>query len=94
GANGGLGHSGIEDYPDRSVMTRNEVTLPGKVALLQTIGRDYPNSVNALAALTGRTSFNVYRTLKRLNKTCSIRLAPGRGRIRQPVLVARKVRLE
>ena len=67
---------------------------PEKVALLQTIGRDYPNSVNALAALTGRTSFNVYRTLKRLNKTCSIRLAPGRRRIRQPVLVASKVRME
>jgi predicted transcriptional regulator len=67
---------------------------PENVALLQTIGRDHPDSVNALAVLTGRKPSNLSRTLKRFEQAGIVRLTPGPGRVRRPMLIAHKVRME
>ena len=67
---------------------------PENLALLHIIGRDHPDSVNALAEMTGRKASNLSRTLKRFEKAGIIQLAPGPGRVRRPMLVASKVRME
>lgn len=64
------------------------------LTLLQTIGRDQPTSVNALAELTGRKPSNLSRTLKRFEQAGIIQMASGPGRTRKPLLVAQKVKME
>jgi predicted transcriptional regulator len=67
---------------------------PENLTLLQTIGRDQPASVYELAELTGRKPSNLSRTLKRLEQAGIIRMAPGSGKTRKPLLLAQKVRME
>ena len=67
---------------------------PDNLSLLQTIGRDHPSSVHALAELTGRKPSNLSRTLKRFEQAGIIRMTTGPGRTRKPLLVAQKVRME
>jgi len=64
------------------------------LALLQVIGRDHPDSVKALADMTGRKPSNLSRTLKRFEQAGIVRLSPGPGRVRRPLLIANKVRME
>ncbi len=67
---------------------------PDNLALLQVIGRDHPDSVKALADMTGRKPSNLSRTLKRFEQAGIVRLSPGPGRVRRPLLIANKVRME
>jgi predicted transcriptional regulator len=67
---------------------------PDNLALLQVIGRDHPDSVKALADMTGRKPSNLSRTLKRFEQAGIVRLSPGPGRVRRPLLIAHKVRME
>jgi predicted transcriptional regulator len=62
--------------------------------LLRTIADRKPQSVTALARMTGRAEQNVLRTLKKLAAAGIVRLDRGEGRARRPVLAARKVHFE
>lgn len=83
-----------QQRPALSAEAMVKLLSPDNLTLLQTIGRDQPTSVQALAALTGRKPSNLSRTLKRFEQAGIIRMAPGPGKTRQPLLVARKVRME
>ena len=63
-------------------------------ALLRAIAENKPQSVTALAAMTGRAEQNVLRTLNKLAAAGIVRLDKGEGRARRPVLAARKVHFE
>jgi predicted transcriptional regulator len=63
-------------------------------ALLRMIVEKQPQSVTALAAMTGRAEQNVLRTLNKLVAAGIVRLDKGEGRARRPTLAARKVHFE
>jgi len=63
-------------------------------SLLRMIAERKPRSVAELAALSGRAEQNVLRTLKKLEVAGIVRLDKGEGRMRRPVLAARKVSFE
>ena len=67
---------------------------PENLAMLQVISRDKPESMRQLAELTGRKESNLSRTLKKLEKAGLVKLTPGPGRMRKPLLIASRVRLE
>jgi predicted transcriptional regulator len=62
--------------------------------LLRIIAERKPQSVSALAAMTGRTGQNVLRTLNKMVAAGLIRLNRGEGRARRPVLAVRKIHVE
>jgi predicted transcriptional regulator len=62
--------------------------------LLRTIAERKPQSVTALAAMTGRTGQNVLRTLNKMVPAGLVRLNRGDGRARRPVLAVRKIHVE
>ena len=62
--------------------------------VLEAIGRKAPASIRELAAMTGRSDSNLHRSLKKLEKAGLVAFKSGPHRRRQPVLTARKVRLE
>ncbi|MFO1432028.1 MAG: MarR family transcriptional regulator [Candidatus Competibacteraceae bacterium] len=67
---------------------------PDNLAVLQIINREKPESIRRLAELSGRKESNLSRTLKKLEKAGIIKFAAGPGRMRVPLLVASRVRLE
>jgi predicted transcriptional regulator len=68
--------------------------ITDNLAVLHAIDRSTPASIRELAALTGRSDSNVHRTLKKLEQAGLIAFRAGPRRTRQPVLTARKVKLE
>ncbi|MSP50004.1 MAG: MarR family transcriptional regulator [Alphaproteobacteria bacterium] len=62
--------------------------------LLRTIAERKPQSVAALAAMTGRSEQNLLRTLNKLVDAGIVRLNRGDGRARRPVLAVRKIHVE
>lgn len=62
--------------------------------LLRTIAKKRPESVSALAAITGRAEQNLMRTLRKLMVAGIIRLDRGAGRSYKPVVAASKVHFE
>ena len=68
--------------------------ISDNLAVLHAIGRKAPTSIRELAALTGRSDSNVHRTLKKLQQAGLVAFKSGPHRTRQPVLTARKVKLE
>jgi predicted transcriptional regulator len=62
--------------------------------LLQMIGMSRPQSLNDLAALSGRKASNLSRTLKKLQQAGIIGFESGPGRTIAPRLLARRVTLE
>ena len=67
---------------------------PENLAVLQAISRERPESLRQLAELTGRKESNLSRTLKKFEHAGLIRFISGPGRMRMPLLVASKIRLE
>ena len=67
---------------------------PDNLALLTLIGSRQPQSLHALAALAGRKSSNLSRTLKKLQQAGIIGFENGPGRTIAPRLLARRVTLE
>jgi len=67
---------------------------PGNLAVLQIINREKLESMRRLAELSGRKESNLSRTLKKFEKAGIIKFAAGPGRMRVPLLVASRVRLE
>lgn len=67
---------------------------PDNLAVLQVINREKPESMRRLAELTGRKGSNLSRTLKKFEKAGIIQFAAGPRRMRMPVLVASRIRLE
>ncbi|MGE3624203.1 MAG: transcriptional regulator [Bdellovibrionales bacterium] len=62
--------------------------------LMRAIAKKKPDSVTALAHMTGRAEQNVLRTLKKLEAAGIVRFDKGTGRARRPVLTARKIHFE
>jgi predicted transcriptional regulator len=62
--------------------------------LLRVIANRRPQSVSALAAMTGRAEQNLLRTLRKLTEAGIVRLDHGAGRAYKPVVAARKVYLK
>ena len=77
-----------------SVEALVKLLSPENLAVLQAIGREKPESMRRLAELTGRKQSNLSRTLKKFEHAGLIRFVAGPGRMRIPLLVASKVRLE
>jgi predicted transcriptional regulator len=79
---------------DVSAEAMVKLLSPENLAMLQVISRDKPESMRQLAELTGRKESNLSRTLKKLEKAGLVKLTPGPGRMRKPLLIASRVRLE
>lgn len=67
---------------------------PENLALLSLIGARRPQSLQDLAALAGRKSSNLSRTLKKLEQAGIIGFENGPGRTIAPRLLAKRVTLE
>ena len=78
----------------RSFEAGAKLLSPKNRALLRTIAERKPQSVAALAAMTGRTEQNLLRTLNKLAAAGIVRLNRGDGRARRPVLAVRKIHVE
>lgn len=79
---------------DVSAEAMVKLLSPENLAMLQVISRDKPESMRQLAELTGRKESNLSRTLKKFEKAGLVKLTPGPGRVRKPLLIASRVRLE
>lgn len=79
---------------DVSAEAMVKLLSPENLAMLQVISRDKPESMRRLAELTGRKESNLSRTLKKFEKAGLVKLTPGPGRMRKPLLIASRVRLE
>jgi predicted transcriptional regulator len=79
---------------DVSAEAMVKLLSPENLAMLQVISRDKPESMRQLAELTGRKESNLSRTLKKFEKAGLVKLTSGPGRIRKPLLIASRVRLE
>ena len=79
---------------DVSAEAMVKLLSPENLAMLQVISRDKPKSMRRLAELTGRKESNLSRTLKKFEKAGLVKLTPGPGRMRKPLLIASRVRLE
>ena len=102
--------SAAKDTPKRWRESSKEIGRPGagafsaeaivkllsveNIEVLDIIRRRKPESLRRLAELAGREESNVSRTLKKLEKAGIVVVEAGPGRVRRPILVARKVRLE
>lgn len=78
----------------RSLEAGAKLLSPKNRILLRTIAERKPQSVTALAAMTGRTGQNVLRTLNKMAAVGLIRLNREDGRARRPVLAVRKIHVE
>ncbi|MBM3546768.1 MAG: MarR family transcriptional regulator [Alphaproteobacteria bacterium] len=78
----------------RSFEAGAKLLSPKNRIMLRTIAERKPQSVTALAAMTGRTVQNVLRTLNKMGAAGLIRLNRGEGRARRPVLAVRKIHVE
>ena len=67
---------------------------PGNLAVLDAIRRHKPESVRALATLTGRKEASLSRTLKRFAELGIVSFEDGPHRTRVPALIAHRVHLE
>ena len=63
----------------------SQILKPDNVALLRLIERERPDSVSALAELSGRNKSNLSNTLKGLSDKGFVRLEKGPGRSLKPV---------
>mgnify|MGYP000397977062 FL=1 len=63
----------------------SQILNPDNVALLRLIERERPDSVSALAELSGRNKSNLSNTLKGLSDKGFVRLEKGPGRSLKPV---------
>lgn len=63
----------------------SQILNPDNVALLRLIERERPDSVSALAELSGRNKSNLSNTLKGLSDKGFVRLEKGLGRSLKPV---------
>ena len=63
----------------------SQILNPDNVALLRLIERERPDSVSALAELSGRNKSNLPNTLKGLSDKGFVRLEKGPGRSLKPV---------
>jgi predicted transcriptional regulator len=79
---------------DVSAEAMVKLLSPENLAMLQVISRDKPESMRRLAELTGRKESNLSRTLRKFEKAGLVKLTPGPGRMRKPLLIASRVRLE
>lgn len=79
---------------DVSAEAMVKLLSPENLAMLLVISRDKPESMRQLAELTGRKESNLSRTLKKFEKAGLVKLTPGPGRVRKPLLIASRVRLE
>ena len=78
----------------RSLEAGAKLLSPKNLILLRTIAERKPQSVTALAAMTGRAEQNLLRTLNKFAAAGIIRMHRGDGRARKPVLVVRKIHVE
>jgi len=78
----------------RSFEAGAKLLSPKNRILLRMIAERKPQSVTALAAMTGRTEQNVLRTLNKMAAAGLVRLNRGDGRARRPVLAVRKIHVE
>ena len=78
----------------RSFEAGAKLLSPKNRILLRTIAERKPQSVTALATMTGRTQQNLLRTLNKLADAGIVRLNRGDGRARRPVLAVRKIHVE
>jgi predicted transcriptional regulator len=78
----------------RSLEAGAKLLSPKNRILLRTIAERKPQSVSALAAMTGRAEQNLLRTLNKLVAAGIIRMNRGEGRARRPVLAVRKIHME
>jgi predicted transcriptional regulator len=78
----------------RSLEAGAKLLSPKNRILLRAISERKPQSVTALAAITGRTPQNVLRTLNKLAAAGIVRFNRGDGRARRPVLAIRKIHVE
>jgi predicted transcriptional regulator len=78
----------------RSLEAGAKLLSPKNRILLRTIAERKPQSVTALAAMTGRAEQNLLRTLNKLAAAGIIRMHRGDGRARKPVLAVRKIHVE
>ncbi|WP_083272944.1 MarR family transcriptional regulator [Alteromonas confluentis] len=63
----------------------SQILNPDNIALLRLIDRERPESVTALAELSGRQKSNLSNTLKSLSDKGFLRLEKGPGRSLKPV---------
>ena len=63
----------------------SQILNPDNIALLRLIDRERPESVTALAELSGRQKSNLSNTLKSLSDKGFLRLENGPGRSLKPV---------
>lgn len=68
--------------------------ISDNLPVLEAIGSRSPASIRELAQITGRSDSNLHRSLKKLQRAGLVAFRRGPKRTRQPVLTARKVRLE
>jgi predicted transcriptional regulator len=78
----------------RSLEAGAKLLSPKNLILLRTIAERKPQSVTALAAMTGRAEQNLLRTLNKFVAAGIIRMHRGDGRARKPVLAVRKIHVE
>jgi len=79
---------------DVSAEAMVKLLSPENIRMLRIIARRRPESMRRLADLTGRKESNLSRTLKKLERAGLIGFRAGPGRMRAPVVIARRVRLE
>ncbi len=78
----------------RSLEAGAKLLSPKNRILLRAISERKPQSVTALAEMTGRTPQNVLRTLNKFAAAGIVRLNRGDGRARRPVLAVGKIHVE
>lgn len=84
------------DDPDvwfTSVESFAKVLSDRNRALLATIAAKRPDSIDALATLSGRAKSNLSRTLRTMERYGLVRLEKGAGRKRKPVVTFGRVEL-
>ena len=84
------------DDPDiwfSSVESFAKVLSERNRALLALIAEKHPNSIDALAGLSGRAKSNLSRTLRTMERYGLVRLEKGEGRKLRPVVTFGRVEL-
>jgi len=71
-----------------SMASVSQVLSDDNQNLIQTIAQHHPESVNALADLTGRAKSNLSRTLKKLEAYGLVQLSEGKGNKKVPEALA------
>jgi predicted transcriptional regulator len=87
----------MADDPDiwfSSVESFAKVLSEKNRALLALIAERQPDSIDALAAASGRAKSNLSRTLRTMERYGLVRLKRGKGRKLRPVVTFRRVELK